>query len=494
MFGDLVALTPKDDAFKSICIIASVAARPLEGVKKTPQEVDLFFAHADQAEIDTQKEFLMVQAKSGYYEAHRHVLTALQRMAKEDLERNIATPDFIQKKPHFDMYGLFGSDDIEYKSVNVLDNWPSRPPSLDETQWDALHEILTKELAIVQGPPGTGKTYVSVVALKLLLSRQTSKDPPIIIAAQTNHALDQLLRHIMEFEPNYIRLGSRSKDQDIKKRTLYKIRQRMPTPPLEGGLLGPAQKKRKQLQEEMKMLLAEFTTECSKSILPAKFFQKLGLLTEKQYEKLVEGTKGWVNSEEIDEDPLSFWLDDQKEEFKLNYKDENFGFKEDEIDLEYEQLKELEAEQGIDEDIDEELRGETVFLKEGFKGLLNHRKKTSPQVYLKGNDLWDVQDNQRGSVYAYLQEKAKSIIRDKFRSLYAEYQKACYQIQCGKYERDTPILQSAKVLAMTTTGLNKYRPLLQSVQPRTILIEEAAEVIEAPVVSACFPTLEHLVL
>jgi helicase required for RNAi-mediated heterochromatin assembly 1 len=78
-----VALTPADDRFQSICVVAVVAARPLEGVKAQPPEIDIFFAHPEDADFDTQREWLMVEAKTGYYEASRHTLAALQRMAME---------------------------------------------------------------------------------------------------------------------------------------------------------------------------------------------------------------------------------------------------------------------------------------------------------------------------------------------------------------------------------------------------------------------------
>ena len=63
---------------------------------------------------------------------------------------------------------------------------------------------------------------------------------------------------------------------------------------------------------------------------------------------------------------------------------------------------------------------------------------------------------------------------------------------------------------MTTTGLSKYRGLIQSLKPKIVLVEEAAETLEAFVSVACFKTyvwhsswqmmglkvssLEHLIL
>jgi hypothetical protein len=36
--------------------------------------------------------------------------------------------------------------------------FPEATSQLDDSQFEALHRILTKEIAIIQGPPGTGKT------------------------------------------------------------------------------------------------------------------------------------------------------------------------------------------------------------------------------------------------------------------------------------------------------------------------------------------------
>lgn len=82
--GNVVALTPVDDGFRSKCVVAVVAARPLDGLKDNiAPEIDLYFARPEDADFDPQKEWLMVEAKSGYYEAHRHTMTALQKMASE---------------------------------------------------------------------------------------------------------------------------------------------------------------------------------------------------------------------------------------------------------------------------------------------------------------------------------------------------------------------------------------------------------------------------
>jgi len=114
------------------------------------------------------------------------------------------------------------------QNVDILQDFPNIPESgMDPSQLLAFRNMMNKKVAIVQGPPGTGKTFVSVSALKVMLSNLQPDEPPIIVAAQTNHALDQLLNHVLNFEPNILRLGGRCDKGNtaILERTLYELKQ-----------------------------------------------------------------------------------------------------------------------------------------------------------------------------------------------------------------------------------------------------------------------------
>lgn len=81
--GSIIALSPVKDAFQAKCVIAVVAARPVEGVIQNPPEIDVFFGHSEDIEIDPQQEWIMLESRTGYYEASRHTLRALQKMYRE---------------------------------------------------------------------------------------------------------------------------------------------------------------------------------------------------------------------------------------------------------------------------------------------------------------------------------------------------------------------------------------------------------------------------
>ncbi|KAK5123677.1 hypothetical protein LTR85_002313 [Meristemomyces frigidus] len=509
--GSLVVLSPADDAFKTQAIVATVAARPLQGLQQNPPEIDLFIARPEEMELDPAMEFVMVEERTGFYEADRHTLLALQKMMREPFplsehlvqaQTKVSPPTYVQQQPKADLTSVLRNNKHEtYENVDILKHWPKQPSSdLDGSQLAALHRILTKRLAIIQGPPGTGKTHVSVEAIKIMLANRKSDDPPIIVACQTNHAVDQLLRHIAQFEPDFIRLGGRSKDRDvIKKRTLYEVKQQTSEQPLAGCMKQNARKKMKLLEKEFALLLSPLKPE--KTPLDFRMLEKLGLLSQKQAQSLEDGASEWVqdkqaNPNEARASPFNVWLGKALVTVPLKQLPEEFGFDYEEADLAFEQLKELEAENQAKDDEDfESLTGLTVALADNFTcrkvtGMTEGKVKEA----LKQQDMWKVPEAVRGAVYRHLQTEAKKHILTGFREKAKIFNEQAAHRRTGMWEEHETILKTQKVIGMTTTGFSKYRGLIAALQPKIILIEEAAETLEAPVTVACVPSLQHLIL
>lgn len=78
-----MALSTAGDCFKTQCLVAIVAARPLEQLKSRPRQIDIFFADQNNAPFDPQQEWIMVQPRSGYFESNRHTMKTLQVMIDE---------------------------------------------------------------------------------------------------------------------------------------------------------------------------------------------------------------------------------------------------------------------------------------------------------------------------------------------------------------------------------------------------------------------------
>lgn len=51
-----------------------------------------------------------------------------------------------------------------------------------------------------------------------------------------------------------------------------------------------------------------------------------------------------------------------------------------------------------------------------------------------------------------------------------------------------------QVIGMTTTGAAKYRSVLQEVKPPVVIVEEAAEVLEAHTITTLSSACKHLIL
>lgn len=218
--------------------------------------------------------------------------------------------------------------------MNILEGWPTNlDSSLDAFQMDALKSMLSKRLAIVQGPPGTGKTHVSVIALRLLLENLGPEDPPIIISAHTNHALDQLLRHVAQFEPEFIRLGAWTKDVEVvKPRTLYEVKDTVKLRNPIGGLRNPALARLKQLAKEMTILLAPLTQ--AKELLNSKLFEQYNIISYDQHDSIAKGAKEWIRpGTENDLGDIASWLGDERIEAKYRTMPEDFGIEVEEVDL-----------------------------------------------------------------------------------------------------------------------------------------------------------------
>lgn len=69
--GTLVALTPTKDMFQTKCIVATVAARPLDLVEEEPPKLDLFFSRPEDLDLDPTIEYTMIEDRTSFFEAVR---------------------------------------------------------------------------------------------------------------------------------------------------------------------------------------------------------------------------------------------------------------------------------------------------------------------------------------------------------------------------------------------------------------------------------------
>ncbi|KAF2453935.1 P-loop containing nucleoside triphosphate hydrolase protein [Lineolata rhizophorae] len=515
--GSIVALTPMNDMFREKCVVAAVAARPLQGLTQSVPEIDLMFARPDEMEIDPAVPWVMVEDRKGYYEADRTTLMALQKMHSEPfplqqylvkLKPDIDPPKYLPLSPRLDLTTIFqatdpanpfehiGLTEKTFCNVDFRATWNESWPhgDLDRSQLSALKHMLTKEVAMIQGPPGTGKTYVSVLAIQTLLqNRDPENDAPIVVACQTNHALDQFLRFIDEFEPRFVRLGSRSQDENIRNRMIRELKKDVPMDRRANDIFRTAKNRMQAISDSVNIQLAALKLG---GVVDPNIFNRLGLISKAQLDSLehsphaVTGTKNAECS-----GPIVDWVGDHLVSVPRGIEPDQEFFEWEEAEEESEEIEELEAERIVEADFWERLHGDVVTLADNFTGRQTVRMTDEEISHcLREPDLWKIQPKFRGPIFSYLQRKMKQILLQKFREYAIEYTRCMQDRKFGLWLKDSVVLQNSRIIGVTLTGLSKYRGLIAGMKPKIILVEEAAEALEPLLVPACFPTVEHLIL
>ena len=373
--------------------------------------------------------------------------------------------------------------------VNVkggLSSFKAVNTGLDSSQMKALHHILTSEIAIVQGPPGTGKTFTSISALKVLLTNLDSQNRPIIIAAQTNHALDQILLLLSKAtRTEFVRLGRRSQDEFIACRTVFNLRQKSQKNP---GCVeyGRIESRRKAHIGQMKDLISECFPD---GFLKPRDLLSHGLITKTQNDSL---------EMEDPDDPFLSWLDEAVEPCAPHRFTPTANQWEEIPDPEFQEDRCVT----VDDDERDRLSGQYIPIMERWTGRVDPQTST-PALWRRTQsqlnryqDLWDMPREYRGGVYQYLRNRYIEAKTKDLRALLEENAQLTKDARACRARSDARVIQefSVPVVGCTTTGLTKYRKLIELLEPRVMLIEEAAETREANITSALFPSLEQLIL
>ncbi|XP_051887506.1 NFX1-type zinc finger-containing protein 1 isoform X2 [Pristis pectinata] len=442
--------------------------------------------------------------------------------------------------------------------INVLNHasWPSKEElNLDESQVKALKMALTKELAIIQGPPGTGKTYVGLKIVQALLHNeqiwQTDlQKSPILVVCYTNHALDQFLEGIYGFlHTGLVRVGGRSNSELLKRFTLKELRNtRDFRKKLPQHLRGAYFEVTNQMREsEQKICTAARHLECTtQGVLHEQYLEKY--ISPEHWNSLQSGLifdniplpggrhslilewlgLGFMGVTEIPGiSPLNMEnADEQEDEDKEEEEEEELIHIPEEAEL-------IQAERVIDgnelkmrtrkkEDADIAELANTLLainLNQGTQAALPMKEEgwQQPRAQKKKMKKKARGELQNGGVMSAAEEKTISNIwllplKDRWRlyrlwsSMYQMdirrriiqheqlYQAAADRLTELRLQEDLWVLKEAKVVGMTTTGAAKYRKVLQEVQPRIVVVEEAAEVLEAHLITTLSIACQHLIL
>jgi helicase required for RNAi-mediated heterochromatin assembly 1 len=385
----------------------------------------------------------------------------------------------------------------QHKGTEDPNTVPSTP-QLDESQTEALARILSDELAIIQGPPGTGKTFTSVAAIAAMTAlRRKNGGPPLVIAAQTNQALNHILVNCINSGIRVLRVGGRSSDIRIQEASLFNLRRRNPklAPELNRELNSVESARQRNI------LQIETIVQCifGRKLLNPRALLNWGLITPEQYNSLEDDTTE-VDPSLKDIGAFGLWLGDGLIPAKiLRNRHPIFSDPEPSPPTEEDELDEEMPHIAEDEEERDRIRGTFIPLHHIWSGKEPaHLTSWTNMVQreLRAPDLFTIRPELRGAVYQHLQARFLAMVQPRFAQLLEENALLCKRFRNLRSQQDASLIQRSEVdvVGCTTTGLTKYRGLFCNISPKSLLIEEAAETIEANIVSALCPSLRQLIL
>lgn len=314
--------------------------------------------------------------------------------------------------------------------------------TLDTAQSAALCGALSRKLALMQGPPGTGKSFVGVSLIRALLASKYDEtmNPngadigPIVVVCYTNHALDQMLEHLIDSGmEGVVRVGGRSQSITIQRhniRSVAKIASR------ESGMAGSIGASIRRMEKET---------------LPE---------IDAAINFLHNGMQPYA---------LRSWL---KQNFPSQYA-ELFTDKDDD---------DISTIEHMDPEFYHWLRGD-----------LASSPMRSIEI-LKETSVHDMSKLEREAIFAYWKKDMIGDLTCDLEDAMRSFHYHRRSIDSMQSEVDLGVLRKSNIVGLTTTGLARNRDLFKDLAPRVLICEEAGEALEAHLLTSILPSLHHAIL
>lgn len=330
---------------------------------------------------------------------------------------------------------LYLGQDGQFDAEAALQN-----STLDQAQQRAAIQALTHQVALIQGPPGTGKSYVGVKLIQVLLDNKTAgRLGPIVCVCFTNHALDQLLEHLVDAGVSQIvRIGSRSKSERLAEVNLRNVAQRYEQTKYEKGQKYWAMRGIKEQATTIKSLLDMLLKVDSDASVKAYLLREHPPV----YAQLFH---------EVDQE----------------------GF------------QRVEHGRGTDA-LRDWLRG----------GPRHHPTRARPVRTLQATsqDVHAMSREGRRNLYNSWVEEHAETLRGELAIHISGCKRDKEQLDEVRGDLDSRVLSEASIIGVTTTGLARNLNNLRKLQSKVLIVEEAGEVLEAHLLTAMLPSVEHAIL
>ncbi|OKL63387.1 hypothetical protein UA08_01510 [Talaromyces atroroseus] len=309
--------------------------------------------------------------------------------------------------------------------------------NLDDAQANALVETLQSKIGLIQGPPGTGKSYTGISLIKVLLANKThgkTRLGPIICVTYTNHALDQLLESLLQngVTEQIVRIGSQSKSE----------------------------------------LLEPF---------------RLGEVSRKVDKTKIEKFGQWESHRS---------LESCQENFNAIGLRENVSPGRVMIHLRNHHPTHYNQLFGVDADRYQQANSnnsEKVFKRWRRSSSQITLSKIRNAEELESVHLMHMSRPEREALYAHWKIEILTEMQERLSRVCEVHRNTKREFDNIRSEVNLRCLGQADVIGVTTSGLARNLNMLRRLQSKVVLCEEAGEVLEAHLLTALLPSVEHAI-
>ena len=334
------------------------------------------------------------------------------------------------------------------------------------------------------------------------------KKSAMLMVCYTNHALDQFLEGVLKFQQTgVIRVGGRSSSQSLQAYNLHEYT--------------TSSDSKRRVKLEM--------TKCQDAIQRARnrlAYSKQNILTLKDLQSFggqshLEQLKAEDNSFKLQgKSVIESWLG--LKHFGLASSLEEIPTAES-VDNESSAVSDANevAEDSIEVDKDAEiiqnqrLLGENQFqliggqdntrqgkerptsLSKDHLKVLRGESKLKPLTMAQAakiQNVWNVSFEDRWRLYLFWLRVFRSNCQEEISKKNQRYEDICRRFTEIRDYEELCALKDAVVIGMTTTGAAKYRAILEEIKPTIVVVEEAAEVLEAHIITSLTKCTQHLIL
>ncbi|XP_034243136.1 NFX1-type zinc finger-containing protein 1-like [Thrips palmi] len=522
LMQDTLLVLTRDASFASVTLLTVCkrdltelqAGRVLVQLCEGAVSEDLFLGH-----------FIMVEC-SVFFGAYCHALKALQTFDEDSipLKDYIVYASNAREMPPYQaraigtyLYLPLASSD----PASMTETWPVRlgdrdvslPSSsdmgLDDSQYRALVAAVHNKLMLVQGPPGTGKTFLGLKVAACLLHNKalwtaTARPRPMLIVCYTNHALDQFLSGLLPATQSIVRVGGGCKDPKIEPFRIHNLKRTFRPQGDQRHLYQRIREQRakfnmvKNLSDRLRYCHS-MLYDCA-GILSHETLKNYGIITRAEYDyfrahpifqwlcgDLYEVARELGDSFEavvLHAGLLDFECVDGAEVVHQLRNDIQFSFS---CPMVQAKINELEEEDKLDNLF--HLR----HLLSRVKRLLENPLPSSENIVHA--PLHNLNNVQRWQLYRMWQDRLRTqFVKPVLDRMNVEYSAAASLLQQWKMVEDQTIMANNLVIGMTTSYAASHQSILKELKPRIVIVEEAAEVLEAHVLVSLAGDVEHLVM